>query len=260
MPRYKGFLKNKGKILNVTINPEAVFSADLVYLRLAFAFALLRSVKFEVANIRKAIHDFSVQTDFIRSASEKIVQAATRTHKLVRFQHLVFPGLQDSIRIFELNPRTVRGIDLLMKVNMASVMVIKAYIGPIDPKKAEFLQKVSKTTLLRLQELTTIFGFKFGDVGESLAEFLVLAQVFFRSLLLFMVLLLNNFQRNSLAPRTKDLKVAYHENALIAVEVPKMVAAALARPVPVNDRFNIEENRAFLQGFFANFTKQPFAE
>ena len=260
VPRYKGFLKNNRKILNITITPESVFSVDLVYLRLDLALAYLKSVKFEAANIRKAIHDFSVQTEFIKTASDKIVHAALRTHKLTKFQHLVFPGLLDSVRIFELNPRTVRGLDLLMKVNLASVMVVKTFAASLTPDKADFLEKLSKSTLRRLHELRDIFGQKFNEAAESVAEFLVIADCFYRCLLLFMVLRLNIYQRDNLSKRTKDFKLGYQENALIAREVPKLIAATLARPVPTADKFNLEENRAFLQGFFANYTKQYFAE
>lgn len=164
-------------MLNITITPEAVFSVDLLYLRLSLAFAYLKSIKFEAANIRKAIHDFSVQMDLIKLASERIVQAALRTHRLVRHQAAVFPGLLDSVRIFELNPRTVRGVDLLMKVNLASIMVVKTFATPLNPDKADFLLKLSKATLGRVAELRAIFAERFNETSESLLEFLGLRRL-----------------------------------------------------------------------------------
>lgn len=260
VPRYKGFLKNQKKILNITITPESVFSVDLLYLRLSTAFALLKSIKFEAANIRKAIHDFSVQSEFIKTSSDRIFQAALRTHKLVRFQHLVFPGLFDSIRIYELNPRTVRGIDLLMKVNLASVMVVKTFASPLNPDKADFLEKLSKCTLRRIADLKSVFAERFNETSDSLTEFFTVAEVFYKCLLLLMVLRLNTYQRDNLIKRTKDFRLGYQENALIAREVPKIIAAAMARPSKVVDKFNVDENRAFLQGFFANYGKPAFDE
>lgn len=260
VPRYKGFLKNKGKVLNITINPESVFSVDLVYLRLSLAFAYLKSIKFEAANIRKAIHDFSVQMDLIKSASERIVNAALRTHKLVKYQHLVFPGLLDSVRIYELNPRTIKGIDLLMKVNLASIMVVKTFATPVNPDKADFLEKLAKSTINRLNELRGIFNQRFNETSDIISDFIALADLFYRCLLLFMVVKLNVYQRNNLAPRVKDFRLGHAENALIARELPKLVASATALKAKTADKFNVDENKVFIQAFFQTYVKQVLDE
>lgn len=220
----------------------------------------MKSIKFEAANIRKAIHDFSVQMDLIKAASERVVQAAVRTHRLTRHQQLVFPGLLDSVRIFELNPRTVRGIDLLMKVNLASIMVVKTFATPLNPDKADFLEKLSKSTLNRISELRSIFGQKFNETSEVLLEFLAIADTFYRCLLLFMVFKLNAYQRDNLAPRTKDFRVGHVENAQIAKEVPRLITVCLGSKFKGSDKFNIDENRAFLNGFFTTYAKDAFAE
>lgn len=247
-------------MLNVTITPESVFSVDLLFLRLSLAFAYLKTIKFEAANIRRAIHDFSVQTDLIKSASERIVNAALRTHKLAKFQHLVFPGLLDSVRIFELNPQTTVGIDLLMKVNLASIMVVKAFAGPLSPDKADFLEKLAKSTLNRLERLRGVFGQRFNETSDVIADFIALADIFYHCLLLFMTVKMNVYQRGNLAKRTKDFRLGHVENGLIARELPKLVAAAAALKPKTPDNFNIDENKVFIQAFFQTHVKPTIDE
>lgn len=260
MPKYKGFMKNSKKILNITTDPEVVFSTDLIYCRLALAFAYLKSIKFESANIRKAIHDFSVQSDLIKKTTDKIVQAALRTHRLVRHERLVFQGLKSSIRIYEINPTTVRNVDLLMKVNLASILIVKSFIGTVSPEKMDFMNKLAKSAYLKIVELKKFFNVKYNAIFDGILEFLDIAEIFYRCFLLYTVLRLNLFEDAKLINRTKDFKLAYVENKDISKEIPKTLDALKTRKFNSKDDFNVEENRRFCLAFFDNFGKSIFTE
>ena len=253
-------MKNDKKILNISLTPETVFTTDLLYLRVSLSFALVKSVKFETANIRKAIHDFSVQSDLIKKALERIIQAALRTHKLVRFSHLVFPGLYTDARIHELNPRTITGIDLLMKVNLAGLLVIKTFSVPVNPEKVDFLLKLSKMTHIRVLEIQRIFTGVEGQVLEGILRFLQIAECFYRCLTLYLILRTNLYEASNLAKRTKDFKVGYVENAEIAKEITRLMNGLVGLKWPGQDQFNIDENVRFCIAFFDNFGKGFFAE
>ena len=197
----------------------------------------------------------------IKRASEKIVQAALRTHRLVKFEHLVFPGLHQSTRFYELSPQTVRGVDILMKVNMGSILLVKTMAATLNPDKVDFLLKLSKRTHFRVAEAQRTFAQQFAkDSLETVGQFLEIAEVFFRCLTLFMALLLNNYQTKNLTKRVKDTKVLYVENREISREVPRMVQQLASKNFTSKDQFNIEENKRFCVGFFTNFGTPEFKE
>lgn len=248
-PKYKGFLKNKDKILNINAAPEAVFTADLIYLRYAAAFALTRINKEQISALRGAFSDLSMKGDTIKAVLANCVNASLRVFKLARFYNAVFQGLGDSLRIFELNHKTAQNVDLLLEVNFASALILKTFTSALDPNKYIFLSSVCKITLEHIARIRPFFA-QLGDKGPaSLGPFLEVAEVFYRCMMLHIAIKLNNFEDRGLVKRTKDFKVNYVENRTLANELFKLVGELEKKSFKNADQWNVEANRLFAVNF-----------
>lgn len=248
-PQYKGFLKNQGKILNISTTPEVLFTTDLIYLRYAAAFALNKASREQMAGIRAAFNDLSVRTDSIKSVVEYSLQACARIFKLNRFYNAVFQGLGESIRIYELNNKTALNFDLFFRINFASALLAKTFTAALNPDKYLFLSSVCKITLENISRIKPFFAQLPGKTFDSMVAFLDLAEVFYRCMMLHIAIKLNSFEDRGLVKRTKDFKVNYLENKVLANELFKLVSELEKKNFKVTDQFNIDQNRTFAVGF-----------
>ncbi len=94
--KYKGFMKNEGKFLNIDCSPEVVFTTDLIYVRYALIFAILKSAQHECSDIRKLVNNLEPQKERTKAIRDKIMSAALRTYKLKKAEAFIYQGLNTS--------------------------------------------------------------------------------------------------------------------------------------------------------------------
>ena len=253
MPKYRGFLKNQKKILNIDASPEVVFTTDLIYLRYAYAIGRNFSMKRMIDEIRTAPNDLKLKDDDIKRVTKGMLEANQKIFKLNKYHNCIYQGLGDSLRIFELNHKTAEQMDLFFRINVASGMILRAFAAPISPDKVVFLGSVSKVTLNLIQNLLSFFRTRHNELFESIYAFLEVAEIFYRMLTLYIILKQNHFEEKGLIKRTKDYKLNYVESEIIGREIQKNVKELEKMALKSNDAFNVENNRRFAIAFFKKF-------
>jgi hypothetical protein len=234
LPKFKGFLKNEGKILNIDCGAEVVFTTDLIYTRYALALAFLKSAKQDCSLVRKSVGDLSSVREVTKKIRDKLLFATLRVFRLRRAEPFVFYGLYDSIRIFELNHNTLHALDQLMRLNFASVLLLLSFSDSLTPDKLTFALPICQRTLLAISELKRFFATPFTKQIAALIDFLDIAEFFFRCLAYYLVLKMT-------------------QNMVLAKEIKNLLQMLKTKVYKTQDVFNIEENKRFVLDFFLKF-------
>lgn len=252
-PKYKGFLKNQGKVLNISSTPEVVFTTDLIYLRYSLSIALAKSVRNNITIIRNNVNDLSNQKPVIKQTLDRLLPSAHKVFKLNKFHNLIFQGLGDSLRIYELNHTTAFNVDLFMRINLASALILKTFADPLNPDKILFVSSVTKISLQNTVKLRAFFATKFNPLFDKIGAFLEIAELFFKGMMIYVAIKLNMYEDKGLVKRTKDFKVCYVENLSLGKELLKLVAEIEKKTFKVTDQFNIEANRKMAVDFLKKY-------
>ena len=236
------------------MDPEILFNVDLVYIRYALSFALARSVKDNIGTLRNSVNDLGSRGDMIKQTLDRLLPSTHKVFKLSKFHNLVFQGLQDSTRIHELNPQTAFNIDLFMRINLASALILKTFSNQLNPDKFLFLSSVCKITLENIIRLRSAFNFAFNKLFENIKAFLEIAEYFYRCIMIYVAIKLNMYEDKGLIKRTKDFKLNYVENQVLAKELIRLVNELEKKSWKGTDAFNVENNRVFAVAFFRKFS------
>lgn len=183
-----------------------VFTTDLIYLRLALALAFLKSAKADCSNLRKSVGDLSVFKETTKKIRDRLLYAALRVFRLRKAEQFIYYGLYDSIRIFELNHNTLHALDQLMRLNLASVLLMLSFSDTLTPEKINFILPLCQRTLLQIAELKKFLVTPFTKTFATLIDFLDIAECFYRCMGFFSALKLNDYEDKGLMKRTKDQK------------------------------------------------------
>jgi len=235
------------------MNPEVVFSVDLIYLRYALSLALARSVKDNINTLRGSINDLASRGEMIKQTLDRLLPSTHKVFKVSKFYNLVFQGLEESIRIHELNPSTALNVDLFMRINLASALILKTFSNQLNPDKFLFLSSVCKISLENIIRLRTAFNTPFNKLFENIIAFLEVAEYFYRCIMIYVAIRLNMYEDKGLIKRTKDFKLNYVENQVLAKELLRLVAELEKKNWKGTDAFNGENNRVFAVAFFKKF-------
>lgn len=250
---YKGFLKNQNKALRLFYNPDVIFSTDLIYARYVFSLATTRSAKDEMDNIRKVIHQLDIYNDTIKSIIDKTRLANVRIFRLHHFQNLVFSALGANSRLFELNHRTVEYLDYLLRINFASILIIKALATPLAPEKATFLSQLCKKSWMICRDSKAFWEETKSPELQVLVDFFDLATSFFFFLTMYAVIRCNIYENDGLLKKNKDYKTITWENYILSEEIRKLLKIVSQQKFKSNDLFNIDENRRVFTSFYDVF-------
>lgn len=218
---------------------------DLIYVRYAAALSLTRLGKEKIAAIRASFNDLSVKTDAIKDIVSYSVASALRAFRLASQYNIIYQGLGDSLRIFELNHKTADNVCQLLEINFASALIVKTFSSTLDPNKYIFLSSVCKITLEHISKMRPFFAQLADKAPTGLLPFLEIAELFYRCMMLHIGIKLNNFEDRGLVKRTKDFKVNYVENRTLAKELFKLVDELEKKNLKNADPFNVEANRQF---------------
>lgn len=254
--KHKGFLKNDSKTLNTRLTSESLFTADLILLRVSTVLALTFSVKQPIINIYASMGDLPAKNSEVKLVVDRLLIAAHRLFKLNKFEHLTQPGLGDDGRVYELNGVTLRHLDLLLRVNLASALILKTFSSEMTPDKFLFLSSVCKVTLDNISQLRLYFNVNFSRTVTNLASFLDIAHSFYRCLMIFVVIRINIYEDKGLIKRTKDFKVNYVENMVLAKEFRLLVELLRTRKTDGSDTFNVRANCKAAVDFLNRFASE----
>ena len=237
----------------MSANPEIIFTTDLIYIRYSLSLALAKSVKNNISTLRNSVTDLSNQKAVIKQTLDRLLPSTHKIFKLNKFQNIIFQGLGESLRIYELNHKTANHIDLFMRINLASALILKTFSDPLNPDKVLFLSSVCKITLENIKKLNAFFSTKFNKLFEVILGFLEIAEHFYRCTMIYVAIKLNMYEDKGLVKRTKDFKVNFVENLALGKELIRLVNELEKKPLKVSDPFNIEHNKAMAIAFFKKY-------
>lgn len=226
-----------------------VFTTDLIYLRQVYALALVRAAKDHIAGIRGAVGDLGSRDASIKAALDLLLHASIRLFRLNRYHNLVYQGLGDSLRIFELNHKTVNNLDHFYRINFASALIIKTFAAALNPDKYLFLSSCCKVTLEGIARIRPFFAGLTAKPLDSMAAFLEVSEIFYRCMMIHIAIKLNMYEDKGIVKRTKDFKVNYVENQTLARELYRLVGDLEKLPLNQADQFNVQANRIFAIAF-----------
>lgn len=189
---FQGFIANPNKQLNLVANPESIFTADFIFSRFSLSMALTKSIKSELSNVRRHIYEQNIEASLLKKCMDRILLSASRLHRMKINENIVYSGLGESARIFELNPQCLYIIDTIAKINLASILIIKTFNSNLNPDKIVFLAPLCKRTHRRCRELQSEITclIRNGIVSELIA-FIELAILFFEYLTYYSIIRIN---------------------------------------------------------------------
>ena len=233
--------------------PESIFTADFIFSRFSFSMALTKSIKTDLTNIRKLIYEQNIESDLLKRCVERIVLSATKVHKLKLNEELVYSGLGDSAKIFELNPLFLNLMNIISKINLTSILLIKTFNTPLNPDKIVFLAPMCKRAMRRCDEISNELTYLVkNEVINEIIVFTETSRSFYKILTMFCIIKINIFEKNNLLPKKKDYKSVIVENFTLSNEIN----AILAQTKSIKQRmstFNTSENYDFLVHFTERF-------
>lgn len=233
-----------------------VYTADLIYIRHAYALALTRAAKHHIASIRSSGADSDARESSAKAAAEFFLHASIRLFRLSRFYNAVFQGLGDSLRIFELNHKTAQHLDLFFRINMASALILRTFSKTVNPDKYIFLSSCCKVTLENIAKIRPFFAAVPGQAADSMNAFLEVAELFYRGMMLHIAMRINIYEDKGLIKRTKEYKVNFVENNTLARELQKVIGQLEKLSLEGKDAFNVGANRIFGVNFLRSVSTQ----
>lgn len=252
---FRCFLRTDEKFLKLLPSPKNVFSVDLIYSRYAFCLSVLRSCRGEIEAVRRSVEKLDLYPEVIKTLLDKLLLASVRMYKLERFQSLAFSDLGKKSRLPELNPATAKAFDQLFRLNLGSVLILKALSQPMKPEKAVFLVQLCKKCKLMAEEQRAFFGKLDAPEMKNLAQFCEIAEDFYYFLTLFMVIRCNLYENDSLLDRTKDFKVSIYQNFACAQEIKRILKKIADSPSKIT-HFNTTANKAIFESFYQKFMSE----
>lgn len=145
-------------------------------------------------------------------------------------------------------------MDLFMRINLSSAMILKTFSNALSPEKFVTLSSLCKITLLNIAKLRVFFKTPFNKLFENISAFLEVADYFYRGMMMYVALKLNMYEDKGLVKRTKDFKVNFVENLTLGKEIIRLVEELEKKNYGSFDGFNVEQNKVLAVAFFKKFT------
>lgn len=247
---YSGFLKNNKMILNLEDDAECLFSVDLIYLRYSLALNVLRSLQSPFTLVRKRVLNTEVDMVSVKKIIDRVLPVGAMLHRLVKGEHLVWPGLNTCNRIFELNHKTLRSLYLLFRMNFASILIIKSMAGMLSPEKIVFLVQLAKYAAGNAEE--SIKFWSAAHENQVQRELLLHSRMslnFFKIVAYYAIIRCNLFEKDGLMVKKKNFNQIVWENYLLSKAIGDLTAEVTAFEVDAEMQMSFKENKVFLPDF-----------
>ena len=253
---YSGFLKNNKMILNLEDDAECLFSVDLIYLRYSLALNILSSLNPSFTLVRKRVLNTEVDMGSVKVIIDRILPLGAMLHRLVKGEHLVWPGLNTCNRIFELNHKTLKALYVLFRMNFASVLIIKSMAGLLSPEKIVFLVQLAKYAKQDAEE--SIKFWESAEENSTQKEMLLhscMSLNFFKIVSYYAVIRCNLFEKDGLMVKKKDYNQIIWENHLLSEEIAKLTSDVTAYNIDSDMNPCFKQNQMFLPDFVNFYAK-----
>jgi hypothetical protein len=203
-------------------------------------------------NVRKRVLNTEVDMDSVKKIIDKAVPIGTIFHKLLKGEHLVWPGLNTCNRIFELNHKTLKALYLLSRMNFASVLLVKSMAGMVSPEKIVFITQLSKFAVLDA-EASVIFweNAQENSVQQELLLHSKMCVSFFKLVACYAVLRCNLYEKDGLMVKKKNYNQIIWENHLLLEKIKELNAQIQAMPVESGMHKCFKENQLFIKDFIS---------
>lgn len=211
--------------------------------------------------VRKRVLNTEVDTASVKLIVDRVLPLGAMLHRLVRGEHLVWPGLNTCNRIFELNHKTLRALYLLFRMNFASVLIIKTFAGLLTPDKIVFLVQLTKYAYQNTQE--SIKFWETAHENQAQKELLLHSRMcakFFKLVSFYAIIRCNLFEKDGLMVKKKDFNQIVWENYLLSEEINKLVSDVSAFNVEPGMSLCFKENQVFLPNFVDFYMKHHIQE
>lgn len=186
----------------------------------------------------------------VKTIIDRVLPVGAMLHRLVKGEHLVWPGLNTCNRIFELNHKTLKALYLLFRMNFASILIIKSMAGMLGPEKIVFLVQMAKYAASNAEE--SIKFWESAHENQTQKELLLHSRMclkFFKIVAYFAVIRCNLFEKDGLMVKKKDFNQIVWENYLLSKEIAKLQTEVSNMEVDSNMNMSFKENKVFLPDF-----------
>jgi len=186
----------------------------------------------------------------VKTIIDRILPVGAMLHRLVKGEHLVWPGLNTCNRIFELNHKTLQAMYLLFRMNFASVLIIKSMAGLLSPEKIVFLVQLAKYAVESSKE--SIKFWSTAHENQTQKEMLLHSQMslnFFKIVSYYAIIRCNLFEKDGLMVKKKNFNQIVWENYLLSEEINKLTADVKSFNIETGMAMCFKENQMFLPDF-----------
>lgn len=229
--------------------------------RYSLALHALQSLNGAFTLVRKRVLNTEVDIGSVKVIVDRVLPLGAMLHRLVRGEHLVWPGLNTCNRIFELNHKTLRALYLLFRMNFASILIIKTMAGLLTPEKIVFLVQLAKYA--HQSALESMKFWETAQENQAQKELLLHSHMsanFFKIVSFYAIIRCNLFEKDGLMVKKKDYNQIVWENYLLSEEISKLTADVGAFQVQPGMHVCFKENQMFLPNFVDFYMKHHTQE
>lgn len=204
-----------------TINDDNEVSAttEILFSRLCCALGLLRSTRGHICALRQAISQNNTNRakEVIGLFMERLVFACVRMYKLNFSSNFIYPGLKNRPGPLECARDYSLSIYMLLEVNLASVMIEKAFCQ--DYMNDTAVKMVCDMCINALDKVNTVRAsfqkFNCPQTAE-VNVFCDAALQYFNNMIYICTFKLNSLMEDGAADKTKDIETLYVEQNILA--------------------------------------------
>lgn len=198
---------------------EVSATTEILFSRLTCALGLLKSTQGHITALRQAINtnNSNRAKEVIGQFMERLLFACVRMYKLNYSSNSIYPGLKNRPGPLECARDYALSIYMIMEINLASVMIEKAFCAEFMNDKA--VQMICDIALNALDKVTTVKAsfqkFNCPQTAE-VNVFCDAADRYFNNMIYICVYKLNSLMEDGAADKTKDIETLYIENNILA--------------------------------------------
>lgn len=186
----------------------------------------------------------------VKTIIERMIPVGAIFSKLLKGEHLVWPGLNTCNRIFELNHKTLKALYLLARMNFASVLIIKSMAGMISPEKIVFLVQLAKFAVYNAEEAAEYW--RNADKNHAQKEMLLHSEMslkFYQIVAYYAIIRCNLYEKDGMMVKKKTYNQIIWENHLLCDEVEKLTKDLVKTKIDSKMSPCFKQNQVFVPDF-----------
>lgn len=239
---------------------ETTIAAEMIFSRIAASNGISVSSKKAVADVRLLAKDNNnspQKATMLGSILEKQFFALERLYKMNLKSKAIFSMLKDcKSELLELKPDYARALQIIYELNVASIMIEKAFTAQTTSEPAhEMITSLAAVSLPKIQTLAKYFVDFNCSLTKEVTDYCMVAELYFEMILLISTLNLNTAMVDDTIKNTKGLDIVKVENNLIAKYLQGDFRAKIHKvdnSFTSNSQFNGKGNLLHLQSWLTD--------